>query len=106
MGQLTTDLRHHVNDSGSQRAATIALVLGILAVAATVFTYALSLGTGFNPPNWVRVAGLVWLPLGFFGAPIAYMLARNGPGHGRALIGLAATGVGLTAFVVLLFVAG
>jgi len=106
MDELTTDIRPHVSDTVSHHAATITLVLGLLAAAATVFTYALSLSAGFNPPHWVRVAGLVWLPLGFVGAPIAYLLTRSGPGHGRALIGLAAAGLGLIAFVVLLVIAG
>ena len=100
----------HVRDSGpdtrSERAGTITLVLGVLALVATVFTYVLSLSDLVNPPNWVRAVGLIWLPIGFFGTPVTYMLARNGPGRRRARLGLAAAAVGLLAFVVLLFVAG
>jgi hypothetical protein len=54
----------------------------------------------------VRVVGLVWLPIGFFGTPIAYALARNGPGRKRGRVGLVVALVGLVALVVLLFAAG
>lgn len=62
----------------SERAGTLAVVLGALALAATVFTYLLSLSENFNPPGWVRAVGLVWLPIGFFGTAFAYMVARRG----------------------------
>ena len=91
---------------GTERAGTIALALGVLALAATVYTYVLSLSEDVNPPDWLRIAGLVWLPLGFFGTPVAYALARNGAGRHRAQIGLALAGLGLLAFGALLFIAG
>ena len=94
------------SSSTSARAGTITLVLGILFLAATVLTYVLSLSDLVNPPNWVRAAGLVWLPIGFFGAPIAYTLARKGPGRDRGRIGLAFVGAGLLAFMALLFAIG
>jgi hypothetical protein len=50
-------------DAASIRAGRIALALGIACALATVFVYALSLGEEFNPPNWVRILGLVWLPV-------------------------------------------
>ena len=103
---MTTDIRHTVQDSGSDRAGNITLTLGVLALAATVFTYVLSLSDLVDPPNWVRAAGLVWLPIGFFGAPIAYTVARNGSGRRAGELGLAIAGVGLLAFVVLLFIVG
>lgn len=78
----------------------------MLAVAATVFTYVLSLRDGFNPSGWVRVVGLIWLPIGYFGAAIAYTVARKGPGRRRGRFGLTIAGVGIVAFVVLLFIAG
>lgn len=85
---------------------TVTLVLGLLAGAATVFVYVLSLSEDFNPPHWIRVLGLVWLPVGFFGAPICYVLARTGSGRRRGRIGLSIAGAGLAAFVVLLFAVG
>lgn len=93
-------------DAVSDRAGTTTLVLGVLFLAATVFTYVLSLSDQVNPPNWVRALGLVWLPIGFFGTPIAYTFARTGEGRFRGRVGVAFALVGLLAFVVLLFVAG
>lgn len=103
---MTTDNRRTRGDTGSERAGTITVVLGALALAATVFTYVLSLSEDFNPLGWVRAVGLVWLPIGFFGAAFAYIAARKGSGRRRGMIGLTLAGVGLVAFVVLLFVAG
>lgn len=103
---MTIDTRHTSRDTGSGRAGTLTLVLGVLALAATLFTYVLSLSDLVNPPHWVRVMGLVWLPIGFFGTPIAYTIARKGPGRHRAVVGLAIASVGLLSFVALLFIAG
>lgn len=84
---MTTDNRSTNEGPGSERAGTLTVFLGVLAVAATVFTYVLSLSEGFNPPGWVRVVGLIWLPIGFFGAAIAYTVARKGPGRRRGRFG-------------------
>lgn len=93
-------------DAVSVRAGTVTLVLGALFLAATVFTYALSLSDQVNPPHWVRVLGLVWLPAGLFGTPVAYAFARSGAGRTRGRAGLAVAIVALVAFVVLMFAAG
>lgn len=103
---MSANPRHIVDNAGSQRTGNLVLALGVLALAATAFTYVLSLTELVDPPNWVRAAALVWLPLGFFGAPVAYTFARNGPRQQRALLGLGVTGVALAAFVVLLFLVG
>lgn len=106
MGQVSTPSPAAAADARSRRAGSLALVLGLMALAATAFTWVLSLSDDVNPPNGIRVAGLVWLPIGFFGAPLAFMAARRGPGRRHGLLGLATAGLGLVAFVVLLFVAG
>ena len=103
---MRTDTRPTSQDVGSRRAGTVSLVLGILFLAATVFTYLLSLTDLVDPPNWVRAAGLVWLPIGFVGTPIAYALARTGPGRDRGRVGLVAGLVGLLAFVLLVLAVG
>lgn len=90
----------------STRAGTATLGLGLLFLAATIFIFVLSLSDLVDPPTWVRVLGLVWLPLGFFGAPLTYAVARAGPGRNRGRLGLALMLVPLAAFVALLFVAG
>ena len=93
-------------DVTSVRAGTAALVMGALFVAATAFAALLSLSESFNPPDWVRVAGLVWLPIGFFGTPIAFLVSRGGRGRTRGSVGLALAFAALVGFVVLLVVAG
>jgi hypothetical protein len=103
---MRTDSRAIGPTNLSAHAGTIALVLGVLFLAATVFTYVLSLSDSVNPPGWVRVLGLVWLPIGFVGTPIAYVLARKGPGRRLGTVGLAIALLGLLAFVVLQFIAG
>lgn len=87
-------------------AGTVTLVLGILFTAAVAFTYVLSLSDAFNPPDWVRVVGLVWLPVGFGGVPIAYYVARTGDNRDRGRLGVAIGVVGLVAFVGLMVALG
>lgn len=95
------------------RAGTLTVVLGLLFVISTVFTFVLSVGDLYDavlgeadPPNWLRGIALAGLPLGFFGTPIAYALARRGPGQDRARVGLGLMLVGLAAFVALEFAMG
>jgi hypothetical protein len=94
-----------VSDAFSLRAGEAALVLGALFLASTGFAYVLSLSDAVNPPDWVRVVGLVWLPLGLL-TPVAYALARVGPGRGRGRWGVGLAAVAVAAFVVLVVVAG
>jgi hypothetical protein len=93
-------------DTASVRAGTVAVVLGVLFLAATVFAFVLSLSESFNPPNWLRLLGLVWIPIGLLGTPAAYALARRGSGSRLGALGLATAVVGLLAFVALMFIAG
>jgi hypothetical protein len=95
-----------IRDIVSVRAGAITVASGVLFAAAVVFTYVLSLSEAVNPPTWVRIVGLVWLPIGLFGTPISYAFARLGPGRARGRTGIAIMLAGLLAFVVLLFVAG
>lgn len=83
------------------------MVLGVLCAFAVAFTYVLSLSETFNPPNWVRVVGLIWIPIAFGGVPIAYFgLARHGKGRGRGRVGVVLTVVSLVAFVALVVALG
>jgi hypothetical protein len=92
--------------AGSVPAGTITLLLGVLFTAAVAYTYLLSLSDTFNPPNWVRAIGLVWLPLGFGGVPLGYVIARTGEGRDRARLGALIGFVGLVAFVSLVIAIG
>ena len=87
-------------------AGSVALALGVLFTAAVAYAYVLSLSDTFNPPDWVRIVGMVWLPLGFGGVPIAYSLARTGEGRNRGRLGVLIGLVGLVAFVALLIAIG
>ncbi|MGC5585164.1 hypothetical protein [Ornithinimicrobium sp. W1665] len=90
----------------SDRAGTAALILGALFLASTVLTFVLSLTGLLDWPNWARALGLAGLPVGFLGTPVAYALARQGPGRRRGLAGLAILAVALAAFVALQFAMG
>lgn len=90
------------------RAGTATLVLGLLMVASTLAATVLSvegvdevvLGD-LDPPNWVRALLLLGLPLGLLGTPVAYAVARTGPGRDRARVGLGLMLLGLAGFVAL-----
>jgi protein-S-isoprenylcysteine O-methyltransferase Ste14 len=100
---------HVVPDARSTRtppAGTITLVLGILFSAAVAFAFPLSLSDTFNPPDWVRLLGLVWLPIGLAGVPTGYVLARDGSGRERARLGVVVALVGLLAFAGLVIAVG
>ncbi len=103
---MTAQSGREGRDVASVRAGTVTLLLGLAFVAATAYTYLLSLGDAFNPPHWARVLGLVWLPIGFFGTPIAYAVARTGDGRQRGRVGVLIALVGLVAFVALEFAVG
>ena len=90
----------------TDRAGMVTLVLGVLFLAATAFTYVLSLSDFVNPPNWVRALGLVWLPIGLGGVPIAYSIARRGTGRTTGRVGVAIALLGLVAFVALVVAIG
>lgn len=103
---MTTQVRPPSRSTGSRSAGTTTLVLGVLFAAAVLFTYALSLSVSFNPPDWVRVVGLVWLPIGLGGVPIAYSLARTGEGRARGRLGVLVGVVALVAFIALVIALG
>lgn len=98
---MTTHVMPPARATGTGLAGTITLALGILFTAAVAFAFPLSLSDAFNPPDWVRVVGLVWLPVGLGGVPIGYAFARTGPGRDRARLGVVIALVGLVAFTAL-----
>lgn len=105
---MTTQVRPSIKNTGSVPAGTLTLALGVLFAAAVVFTYVLSLSDTFNPPDWARVLGLVWLPIGFGGIPIGYYLARTGDARmrARARLGAVIGLMGLVAFGALVIALG
>lgn len=104
---MTTHVGPRAHGDMSARAGTVTLVLGILCSLAVAFTYVLSLSDTFNPPNWIRVVGLIWIPIAFGGVPIAWFgLVRDGAGRERGRIGVALTVISLTAFMALVIALG
>ena len=80
---MSTSVRSPNQDALSTTAGAVAVALGALALAATIFLYALSLLPSFNPSNAVRIVGLAGLPVGALGAVLGYAIARPGPGRRR-----------------------
>jgi hypothetical protein len=91
---------------GAGVAGTITLVLGVLFTLAVAFAYVLSLADGVNPPDWVRVVGLVWLPVGLAGVPIGYYWSRDGDRQRLAEVGVALALVGAVVLVALVVAMG
>ena len=104
---MAAQVDRQVGRDGSRWAGTVALVMGALCAIAVSFTYALSLSDTFNPPNWIRVVGLIWIPIAFGGVPVAYFgVARHGEGRARGRLGAAMTVVSLAALVGLVVALG
>lgn len=89
----------------SDRLGTISAVLGTLSVASYFYLIALTQLQDFNPPNWIRIIGMVWLPIGWMGAWLAGWPARHGHERGLALAGMFLGTVSLVAFIVLMAMA-
>lgn len=102
----TTHTSTGASQSGSTAAGSVTLALGILFTAAVAFTYVLSLSNAFNPPDWVRVTLLMWLPIGFGGVPLGYHIAHTGEGRDRGRLGVLIGLVGLVAFAALVIAIG
>ncbi|MDC5696275.1 hypothetical protein OO014_03325 [Intrasporangium calvum] len=79
----------------------VALVLGFAAVAALIWLWALTL-PNVNPPNWVRILGVLWLPVGVVGAGWAGLLGLRGPGRRWSVVGLSLAGLAVVGFVTLI----
>lgn len=103
---MSTYLRSAEKHSGSSVAGSVTLALGILFTTAVGYTFLLSLSDAVDPPTWVRAIGLVWLPIGLGGIPIAYYLARTGDGRERGRLGVLIGLAGLVAFIALVSAIG
>lgn len=89
----------------SKTAGRLSVVFGLVALAAFGWLWALT-ATPLDPPNWVRILGLAFLPIGLVGAVITGIAGLRGAARGWAVVGLAAAGVTIVAFVVVLTVYG
>lgn len=103
---MALDTRTTQHPDLSKRAGTLALVLGIAFAVSTVLTFLMSLTDLIDAPNWLRALMSIGIPLGFFGVPLSFAVARTGAGRQRALIGVGLAVASLAAFVALLFAKG
>ncbi|KAB7746562.1 hypothetical protein GA707_03505 [Nostocoides sp. F2B08] len=103
---MTLDTRPTQHSDASERAGTLALALGIAFAVSTVLTFLMTLTDIIGGPNWLRALMSAGIPLGFFGVPLSFAVARTGLGRQRGLIGVALAVVSLVAFVALLFAMG
>ncbi|GAA4378126.1 hypothetical protein [Agromyces bauzanensis] len=74
-------------------------MFGLVALAAFAWLWVLS-ATPLDPPNWVRILGLVFLPIGLLGAVVTGIAGLRGA-RGWAVFGLVAAGLTIVAFIVL-----
>ncbi|MBC7290585.1 MAG: hypothetical protein H5T83_04505 [Actinotalea sp.] len=84
---------------------TAGVVLGALALAAVAWIAFLTFGTA-DVPQWLRVAGSAFLPLGLAGAVGAGLIAPPGPARRRAWLGMALAAVAALTLVVMLVAVG
>lgn len=88
------------------RAGRLSVVFGALAVAGLAWTWALSTLPDLNPPNWLRIPGILLLPLGVLAALVTALIAVRGRGRRDAVVGLVLAGAAVAGFIALLAVAG
>jgi hypothetical protein len=89
----------------NDRLGALSAVLGTLSAASYFYLIALTELQDFNPPNWVRIVGMVWMPIGWMGAWLAGWPARHGHERGLAITGMFLGTVSLVAFIVLMAMA-
>jgi hypothetical protein len=84
---------------------TLCAAAGVVAVALSVFVGVTSF-TAYDPPGWVRIAGLLLLLGSLVAAAVLGVFGLRGEGRGRAVVGLVLGVVALSACVVMIMVGG
>jgi hypothetical protein len=79
---------------------TLCAVFGAVALAAFLWLWALTL-PDVNPPNWIRILGVIWLPIGIGGAAVTGILGWRGAGRVRSVVGLSLAALAVIAFITL-----
>ena len=90
----------------SVRAGRLSVAFGIAALAALAWTWALSTLADFNPPDWIRIIGILVLPVAILGSVVTGVQGLRGSARQPAIVGLVIAGLVVLGFVVLLTVAG
>jgi len=80
---------------------TACAIFGVLAVAALVWLWSLTL-RGFNPPNWIRIFGVVWLPIGVVGAVLTGIPGFRSSDRGKVGVGLSLAALAVIGFIALM----
>lgn len=80
----------------------VGAVFGALALAAVAWLAMLTFSS-LNPPDTVRFAGAVFLPLGIGGSIGAAIAGRRGPGRPWALLGLGLSAAAVVALTAMMF---
>jgi hypothetical protein len=88
-----------------RRLGIICAVFGAVAVASFCWTWALSV-TDLDPPNWIRIPGILALPLGVVAAVGSAIAGRRSAPRGLLATGLALAAAALVGFLVLIVVLG
>lgn len=91
----------HGPDNGVTAAGPLSLALAILALVSFAWIWLISVSTGFDPPEWLRIAGSSLLPVGLVGSVVAGAIGLRTPTRGYAVAGLATTALVVAAFTVL-----
>ncbi|MEV1131606.1 hypothetical protein [Agromyces sp. NPDC049794] len=89
----------------SKTPGVLSVVFGLVALAAFGWLWALS-ATPLDPPNWVRILGIAFLPIGIIGGVITGISGLRGAGRGWAIAGLVVVGLTIVAFIVLITALG
>ena len=93
-------------DRPSKVPGVLSAVFGVVALAAFGWLWALST-TPLDPPDWVRILGIVFLPIGIIvGVLTGIPGLRSAAGRPWAIAGFAAVGLTIVAFIVLITVLG
>lgn len=93
--------RTYASPRETNRYGVLCTAFAAIAAAALVWLWSLTL-PGFNPPNWIRILGVVWLPIGSAGSVMTGILGRRGPGRIWVVVGLTLVVLTLAGFIILI----
>ena len=85
----------------ANRAGVWSAVLGLVALAAFGWLWALT-ATPLDPPNWMRIIGIFFFPIGVVGAIITGISGMRNGDRRWALIGMIAAAIAVIGFVLLI----
>ena len=101
-GRVTTE----TPTRDTERSGLLSIAFGVLALVGLGWTWVLSVSEVVDPPNWIRIPGILLLPAGLIAAVAFGLQARQGTGRERGLVGLVLAAASVLVFVVLLTVVG